>query len=339
MTNKEVRVAVVGGGHVSQIAHMPAYRSNKNVRLVAIVDDDQRKGERLRDQFGFRKYYEDFTEMLDKEDVDAVDICTPNYLHAPMAIAALRSGRHVICEKPLARNYTEAKKMVDTAKECKKILMVALNNRFREDVQILRTMVQRKELGAVQYIKAGWLRKAREREDQQWLFEKGKSGGGALLELGLPLLDLAVWIAGLKKPIRVNCSTFGAKGKGGVEEAACAMLNFAGNTCLTLEVSWNLREPKDISYIQIIGSDGGANLHPLNIHKILHGNLVNITPALTIQKNIYKESYRQEIDHFIDCVRLRRMPSADGADSLPALQICDAMYGSAAEGKEIRFDQ
>ena len=108
MTNKEVRVAVVGGGHVSQIAHIPAYRSNKNVRLVAIVDEDQRKGERLKDQFGFRKYYEDFTVMLEKEDIDAVDICSPNYLHAPMAIAALRSGRHVMCEKPLARNYAEA---------------------------------------------------------------------------------------------------------------------------------------------------------------------------------------------------------------------------------------
>lgn len=339
MTNKEVRVAVVGGGHVSQIAHIPAYRSNKNVKLVAIVDEDQRKGERLRDQFGFRKYYEDFTLMLEKEDIDAVDICSPNYLHAPMAIAALRSGRHVMCEKPLARNFAEAKKMVDTAKKCKKILMVALNNRFREDVQILKTMIQRKELGTVQYLKAGWLRKAREREDQEWLFEKGKSGGGALLELGVPLLDLAMWIAGLKDPVRVNCSTFGAKGKSGVEESACAMLNFANGACLTLEVSWNLREPKDISYIQIIGSNGGANLHPLNIHKILHGHLVNVTPALTMQKNIYKESYRLEIDHFIDCVRMKRMPATDGSEALPVLRICDAMYSSAAEGKEVRFDK
>jgi predicted dehydrogenase len=339
MPSKEIKVAVVGGGHVSQIAHIPAYRSNKNVKLAAIVDEDPMKGQRLRDQFGFKKYYEDFTVMLEKEDVDAVDICSPNYLHAPMAIAALRSGRHVMCEKPLARNYSEAKKMVDTAKKCKKILMVALNNRFREDVQILRKMIQRKELGTVQYVKAGWLRKAREWADQDWLLEKGKSGGGALLDLGVPLLDLASWIAGLKNPVRVNCSTFGAKGRSGVEESACAMLNYAKGACLTLEVSWNLREPKDISYIQIIGSKGGANLHPLKIHKLLHGHLVNVTPALSTQRNIYKDSYRQEIDHFIDCVQKKRMPTTDGAEALPVIKVCDAMYSSAADGKEVRFNR
>ncbi|MFH1756371.1 MAG: Gfo/Idh/MocA family oxidoreductase, partial [Candidatus Latescibacterota bacterium] len=281
----------------------------------------------------------DFTEMLEKEDIDAVDLCIPNYLHAPMAIAALRSGRHVMCEKPLARNYDEAKKMVDTAAKCKKILMVALNNRFREDVQILKTMIERKELGTIQYVKAGWLRKSREWGDKAWLLEKGKSGGGVLLDLGVPLLDLAIWIAGLTDPTRVNCSVFGKKGKGGVEESACAMINFAKEACLTLEVSWNLREPKDISYIQIIGSNGGANLHPLKIHKLLHGHLVNVTPALTMQKNSYKESYRQEIDHFIDCVQKKRMPVTEGSEALSVLQICDAMYQSAADSKEIRFNR
>jgi predicted dehydrogenase len=276
--------------------------------------------------------------MLEKEDLDAVDICTPNYLHAPMTIAALRSGLHVMCEKPLARSLAEAKKMVDTAEDCRRILMIALNNRFREDVRMLKTMVQRKELGTVQYVKAGWLRKAKEWGERAWHTEKGKAGGGALLDLGLPLMDLANWIAGLEDPTRVSCSTFGQIGKSKVEESAYAMVNFSSGACLTLEVSWNLREPKDISYIQIIGTRGGANLHPLKIHKMLHGHLVNVTPTLTERKNIYKESYRREIDHFLECIQTKKKPLASGAEALSVLRICDAMYESAAEDKEIRFD-
>ncbi|NIM20321.1 MAG: Gfo/Idh/MocA family oxidoreductase [Candidatus Latescibacteria bacterium] len=338
MAEKQVRVAVIGGGHVAQIAHFPAYQNNPNAKLVALVDEDPMKGERLKEQFGFERFYEDATEMLEKEDIDAVDICTPNYLHAPMAVAALRSGRHVLCEKPLARTTAEAERMVRTAEECDRILMVALNNRFREDVKILRTLVKRKELGAVQYVKAGWLRKSKEWGERIWLTEKGKAGGGVLLDLGIPLLDLACWIADLKDATRVNCSTFGSEEKGDVEESACAMINFAGGACLTLEVSWNFREPKDISYIQILGSHGGANVHPLRIHKVLHGQLVDVTPALTSQKNYYKESYRLEIDHFIECVQKKKTPLTSGNEALPMLRICDAMYESAKSGKEIRLD-
>ena len=98
--------------------------------------------------------------MLKKADVDAVDICTPNYLHAPMAIAALRSGRDVLCEKPMARNANEAQQMVDAADKHDRILMVAMNNRFREDAQMLQKFVVGNELGDIQIIKAGWLRRA-----------------------------------------------------------------------------------------------------------------------------------------------------------------------------------
>jgi predicted dehydrogenase len=134
----KTRIAIVGAGHVAQVAHIPAYRANPDVELVAVVDEDPVKARRIKEQAGFKVWYEDFSEMLKKADVDAVDICTPNYLHAPMAIAALRSGRDVMCEKPLARNAVEAQKMVDTAEEHGRILMVAMNNRFREDAQMMQ---------------------------------------------------------------------------------------------------------------------------------------------------------------------------------------------------------
>jgi predicted dehydrogenase len=337
MADKKLRIGVVGAGHVAQIAHLPAYKSHPDVELAALAEEDPLKGRKLVQQYGIGRYYEDLTDMLRKEELDGIDICTPNYLHAPMAITALRSGLHVLCEKPLARNATEAQKMVDAAKENKKILMVAMNNRFRTDVQILRDFVRKGELGDVQLVKAGWLRTAQSWHEHHWLKDEHKSGGGALLDLGLPIMDLAVWIAGLKKPVRVTCSLFGRVGKNGVEESACALVNFTGGSCLMLEVTWNFLEPKDHSYLQVFGGKGGGNLHPFSVHKAMRGQLVNVTPTLDGRRNYYKESYKEEIYHFIECIQKRRTPLTTGEEAMSVLKILDAMYKSASSGREVRF--
>jgi predicted dehydrogenase len=340
MAQRKVRVALVGAGHVAQVAHIPAYKKNPDVELVAVVDDDAIKAQRIREQFGFSEWYEDISVMLKKSDVEAVDICTPNYLHAPMAIAALRSGRHVLCEKPLARTAAEATRMVETADERGRLLMVAMNNRFRDDVNVLNRFVKGRELGDVHFVKAGWLRNAGEWKERRWFTEQNKAGGGALLDLGTALLDLAIWSAGLRKPTTVMCSTFGRKGRSGVEDAACAMARFAGDAALMLEVSWNLREPRTNSYLHVYGSKGAAMLNPLQIHKEIQGVLVNVTPAIEASGHRYfKESYRHEINHFVDCVLKRKKPLSSGKDALSLVQIVDAMYESAARGREVALDK
>ena len=337
MSEKKIRIAVVGTGNVAQVAHLPAYQKLACAELVALVDEDPIKCATLQKQYGVPRIYDDFTVMLRKEEIDAVDICTPNYLHAPMAIAALRSGRHVLCEKPIARSAAEAEKMVETAKETGKILMVAMNNRFRPDVDILRTFVRRGELGTVQLVKAGWQRIARDWREREWFTDQKKAGGGALLDLGMPVMDLAIWVAGLKKPTRVTCSTFGTRGKGRVEDSACAIVNFAGGISLIVEVTWNLLEPKDHSYLEIHGTKGGANLHPLKIHKAMHGHLVNVTPTLDRQRNYYRESYQAEIGHFIECVQKKKRPLTPGDEAVAVMKILDAMYESQTAGKEVTF--
>lgn len=336
MAASKTRIAVVGAGHVAQVAHIPAYKQNEEIELVAVVDEDPVKAKRIQKQFGFREWYEDVADLLKLSEIDAVDICTPNYLHAPMAIAALRSGLDVLCEKPLARNTDEARQMVSTAEKEGRILMVAMNNRFREDVATLQKFIKGKELGEVNFVKAGWLRRATDWNERAWFTQKTKAGGGALLDLGTPLMDLAVWVSGLRKPTGVSCTVFGRKGRTGVEDSAVAMVRFAGGACLTLEVNWNLREPQDQTFMQIYGTNGAAVLNPLQIHKQIQGVLVNVTPAIP-RRNFYKDSYRAEIDHFVECVRKQKKPLASGKDALSVLQILDAMYESAATGKEVTF--
>jgi predicted dehydrogenase len=334
---RKVKIAVVGAGNVAQIAHLPAYKNHPDVEIAAIVEEDPVKARKVAEQFGARAVYDDLTKMLGKEDVDAVDVCTPNYLHAPMVITALHAGRHVLCEKPLARTAAEAKRMMDTAKKTGKILMVAMNNRFREDVQVLQTFVKNGTLGNVQIVKAGWRRSATSWRQPGWATDQEKSGGGALLDLGLPKLDLAMWVAGLKKPTRVTCSTFGRTGKRGVEDSACAMVSFAGGATLILEVTWNLLEPRDHTYLEVYGSTGGASLQPLRIHKGMHGQLVNVTPVLEGKQNDYKESYRREIGHFVECIQKRRKPMTTAEEAWVAMKLLDGMYEAAEYGCEVRF--
>ncbi len=335
MPAQKTRVAIVGAGHVAQVAHIPAYRANPDVELVAIVDYDAVKAKRIKEQFGFKAAYDDINDMLKKSDVDAVDICTPNYLHAPMAIAALRSGRDVLCEKPMARNAKEAQQMVDAADTHDRILMVAMNNRFRDDAQMLQKFVAANELGEIQIVKAGWLRRATDWKDRAWFTEQKKSGGGALLDLGTPLVDLSMWITALQPSAAVSCAVYGKKGKDGVEDSGCAMIRFEGGACLMLEVNWNLRDERDVVYLQVYGSKGAGVLTPLQLHKSIRGVLVNVTPTISKTKNYYKESYQAEIDHFIQCVRKQKEPVTSGKEALGVMKIMDAMYESASSGKEV----
>ena len=335
MSASKTRIAIVGAGHVAQVAHIPAYKANPEVELVAIVDYDAVKAKRIKEQFGFKASYDDFNEMLKKADVDAVDLCTPNYLHAPMAIGALRSGRDVLCEKPMARNAKEAEQMVDAADKHDRILMVAMNNRFRDDAQMLQKFVGANELGDIQIIKAGWLRRAQDWKDRAWFTEQKKSGGGALLDLGTPLVDLCMWITSLQGTAAVSCGVFGRKDKDGVEDSGCAMVRFENGACLMLEVNWNLRDERDAVYLQIYGSKGAGILTPLQLHKSIRGVLVNVTPTIAKSKNYYKESYQAEIDHFIQCVRKQKEPATSGKEALGVMKIMDAMYESASSGKEV----
>jgi len=334
--SRKIRIAVVGAGHVAQVAHIPAWKSHPDVELAAIVDDDVVRVRHVARQFGFKTWHRDFSRMLKDADVNAVDICTPNYLHAPMVIAALRSGRDVLCEKPLARSAAEAQKMVDASDKYGRMLMVAMNNRFREDVSTLHRLIKAGELGDVQVVKAGWQRKSMEWKDRVWFTEKGKAGGGALLDLGTPLMDLAIWMSHLRRPVSTSCAAYGKKGRNGVEDSACALVRFAGGASLMLDVNWNLREKTDRTYLNVFGSKGAAMLNPLQIHKSIHGVLVNVTPSIS-RANYYKKSYQEEIKHFVACRARRRKPLSSGREAVTVLRILDAMYASAASGREVEI--
>jgi predicted dehydrogenase len=331
-----LRIGLVGVGGAAQVNHIPALKKTEDVELVALCDRDDEKTARVAQKFGVPRTYGRFEELLADDEIDAVDICTPNFLHAPMAISALDAGKHVLCERPLARSSDEARAMAKAAKKADRVLMCAVQHRFRPDAQLLKKVVEKGELGPLFYAKAGWLRQRTEWDSDEWRRMKRESGGGVVLDLGFQMLDLAIWILGSPAVESVTAGVHRSR-KGEVEDNATAFLRLEGGATLTLEVTWGLLMEKDFAYLNLFGAGGAALLNPLRIHRGMHGTLVNVTPNMESSRDQYRRSMEGQIAHFAESLRKGTRPMGDAEEILPVMELMDAIYRSADQGEEVRL--
>ena len=336
MARKNVRIGLVGVGAAAQVNHIPALKRTEGLELVALCDRDPEKAARVAQKFGIERAFERLDDMLGADDIEAVDICTPNFLHAPMAIAALESGKHVLCERPLARRADEAASMAKAAKKAERQLLCAVQHRFRPDAQLLKKFVEKGDLGDIFFGKAGWLRQRTEWDSDEWRRQKRESGGGVVLDLGFQMLDLSLWVLGSPNVSSVSASVHRLR-KDEVEDSATALLRLANGATLTLELTWGLLMEKDFAYLNLFGSGGAALLNPFRVHKGMHGSLVNVTPTLETSRNQYKQAVEAQVLHFSDALRRGTKAMGSAEEILPVMELLDAIYRSADQGKEVRL--
>jgi len=335
VARKNLRIGLVGVGAAAQINHIPAIKRTEGLELAALCDRDPEKVARVAQKFQIPRSYTRLEELLSDDEIQAVDICTPNFLHAPMAMSALEAGKDVLCERPLARSAEEAAAMIQAAKKHDRILMCAVQHRFRQDAQLLRKFLKNGDLGDIFFAKAGWLRQRTEWDSDEWRRQKRESGGGVVLDLGFQMLDQALWILGGPKVESVTASVHRRKGE--VEDSATAFFRLAGGATLTLELTWGLLMERDFAYINLFGTGGAALLNPLRIHKGMHGSLVNVTPTSTTKTDQYRQAVEAELAHFAESLRKRTRPIGHAEEILPVMQLMDAIYRSADQGKEVRL--
>jgi predicted dehydrogenase len=336
LARKTLRIGLVGVGAAAQINHIPALKKIEGLEVVALCDRDPEKTARVAQKFDIPRTYRRIEEMLGDDAIDAVDICTPNFLHAPMAIAALEADKHVLCERPFARSADEAVGMARAAKKADRTLMCAVQHRFRADAQLLRKFVAKGDLGEIFFAKAGWLRQRTEWDSDEWRRQKRESGGGVVLDLGFQMLDQALWIMGGPKVESVTANVHRSR-KGEVEDSATAFLRLESGATLTLELTWGLLMEKDFAYLNLFGSGGAALLNPLRIHKGMHGTLVNVTPTMDTPRHQYRDSMEDQIAHFVDALRRGTKPMGSADEIVPVMELMDAIYRSAEQGKEVRL--
>lgn len=354
MTDK-IRLGVVGTGRIFKMAHLQPLLDHPEVEIVAVCDLDKAKAEKIAEQIGISAVYEDYKELLKRGDLDAVDICTSNLFHSEIAVAALEAGIHVFCEKPDAVNPVEARKMADAAQKSGKLLMTMRNNRFTPESRFLKSYIENGHMGEIYTGRCGWIRRRGIPGKGSWFTTKELSGGGPLIDLGVHMLDLALWFMGNPKPVAVSAATYNkftrtelsdsehsefgekkANGSFDVEDLAIGFIRLDNGATLQIEFSWASNIETEVNFVELRGTQSGSCLAhgKLQLFTETNGQLSNVTPVMKKETLI---QHGANLHHFIDCLFDRAQPTITPEQGVDMIKILTAIYKSAELGQEVRL--
>ena len=340
------RIAVIGAGWAARIAHLPAYSAN-SVTPVAIADLNTEVAGVQAKRHSIPNVYADWREMLARERPDAVSVCVPNVYHRELVLGCLDAGAHVLCEKPLATSVAEAKEMFAAADAAGRVLMAAQNWRWNDNARAIRRIVDAGSLGDVYYGEATAMRRL---GIPTWgLFHyKEHSHGGALLDVGVHMLDLAVYLMGNPAPVRVSAqmaAKFGKRpdiakvlrnawdpAKFDVEDFAVALIHFENDASLLLRASWATHIDAETFSVRLLGTEGGATTNPPRVYRNHAG--IPADEHLQVPQGEWTNSYNREIAHWLRAVRGEERPLVKPEETLNVQRIIDAAYASAEAGRE-----
>lgn len=350
MTPKKLRVGVIGTGAIAQSHHLPYWNElaqEDRVELVGVCDVVEGRAESVRRQFDAQKAYVDARTMLKDDQFDIIDICTQNRLHAPQSIAALNAGAHVLVEKPMALNVKQCQDMIAAAQRNDRKLMVAQHMRFEAAHEKLKDVVDRGELGQIYAADAHWMRR---RGIPGWgrFHIKKESLGGPLIDIGVHMMDLCVWLMGSPKPVSASGKVhrmFGdredlvnadwgapyVRSEFDVEDYASAYVRFENDVTMHLEVSWAANIPKEVAGIRVLGDRAGISTNPLGVF----GYEVGALTSKTFDWLPLQEGHRMEIRHFTSCIEEDTPVRVQPEESLNIQKIIDAIYKSSTRNREV----
>jgi predicted dehydrogenase len=331
-----VRLGLVGAGAIAQLAHLPVLSKLKGAALVALCDNDGPKASAIAERLKIPDVYTDIEDLLELDQVDAVVIATPNHLHEPHVLRALKSKVDVLCERPLSLTSRGVERILAAAKQAGKKVVVGNNHRFRSDVQQLYRFLQGGELGRLIGVRAGQYQFAVSSRSG-WRFRRPEAGGGAFFEHGYPLVDLALWVADFPEPVRVTAHMDRSRGAGSVEDSMIVHVECAGGLSFSFDVSWSYVGQEERWWFEVLTGRGSARLAPLRVVKMLNGKPTDVSPSgAAARESVFLQSYRAELAHFIAVVN-ETTPYDPPDDQLIVIKLMEAIYKAAEEGKEVRL--
>lgn len=353
-----LRCAVIGVGVGWN--HIEGYLHAAGSEVAALCDANEALLNERGDAYGVPKAmrFTDYHALLARKDIDAVSIALPNFLHEPVAVEALAAGKHVLCEKPLAMDAASGQRIVDAARAAGRTLMVCYNHRYRAEIAWLKQRQTAGDFGRIYAAKAGWMREGWIPSHGAWFTRKDRAGGGALIDLGVHVLDLALWLMGYPNPVRVSGAAFAEFGPRGqkhlprdirpprfdVEDMGMGFVRFEGGAVLAFESAWAThREPaRDGYFVRLFGSEAGANFYTAEpggktvaFYTLRDGLPVEETPDALPKVS----GHRVAVAEFVDCVLTGRAPASPGEHGVIGLRIIDAIYESTQSGREVALAQ
>lgn len=354
---QSLNVGVIGCG--VGIFHLEGYAEERRAKVVALAGLEHDRCRQLATKFDIPHVYRDYTELLVHPDIQAVSIAAPNHMHLPMTLAALGAGKHVLVEKPLARTVAEGEQMVAAARDANLVLTIAFNRRSRHDIHLLRDHVAAGGLGRVYHAKAFWMRRSGIPGLGSWFTSKELAGGGPLIDLGVHVLDMALWAMGNPTVESVSAATYaelGPKGKGQwqggrfaiapdakyeVEDFATALIRLESGATLQLDTSWaGYTGHTDEFGISLMGTEGGAEIHVKDYAQVgtlrFFGDIEGV-PTVTEPRLLPRHGHGQIIHRFVDSILDGKPADPSGLEGLDRVKLIDAIYRSAADGAEVRL--
>lgn len=357
---REVRIGIIGCGGIASGKHLISLKKLPNVKLVAFCDMDIERAAQACREYGEpdAQVYTDYKELLAREDIEVVHVLTPNSSHCPISVDALKAGKHVMCEKPMATTYAEARLMADTAKECGKFLTVGYQFRYAQAYQYVRHLVENGELGEIYYVKAPCIRR---RGVPLWgsFLNKEKQGGGPLIDIGTHAIDSALAMMGNYDVVSVTGSVYRKLADTAmntnewgiweprdfkVEDAAMGYVKFRNGATMVVEASWLLNHVGD-SYITLYGTKGGAQIideDTVRLNGEKDGGLftADIKPGPAARdlfhgQHLSVEDY--EAKQWIYSIVNNVPPLVKPEQACVVSQIIEAIYESAETGKTVYF--
>ena len=334
------RAGVIGAGAIAQACHMPGYTRNKHMELVAFSDPAPARHKEIHDKFPGLHGYHSHEEMLAKEGLDVVSVCTPNKYHAECTVAALKAGCHVLCEKPIAASLQEADRMIAAAKQARKKLMIGFSHRLYRGPIRCRELLQKKAIGKPFMIRVrfahggpypGWAK-------DKWFYEPELAAGGALLDMGIHAIDLCLWLFGPVAAVSAKATTLIKRIA--VDDNAILLLEFKNGALGYVEVGWTSKP--GFAGIEIYGTEGSLICDYHRGLQLCSGKASagadSVNEWKTLDDKPTTGGWSIEMDYWTDVVLGKEKLSMDGAAGRAALEVALSAYKASHTGRRIEIE-
>ncbi len=338
-----IRIGIAGAGWPGS-AHAKGYQEAGGFKVVAVADLIPQRRKQMMSDFGAEREYADALELVADKEIDAISVCLPNHLHAPIVIAAAKAKKHVICESPPALTAREARQMEVAAQRAGKVLLFGLQRRFGSHAQAARQAIDKGFAGEVYHARAVWTRTRGVPLGTGWFTQKDKSGGGALMDVGLPILDVAWYLLGQPKAVAAFGVTHrrfrdlvSADAKHDVDDAAFAIVRFEGGKSIELASTWAINQPEhqNGTVCRMYGEKGAVEVYTDAGAILYRGFGERGESKQHPLKGPKTVNYPALMKHFRECILGKAQPLAGGAQGVALMEMVEAIYKSAETAKSV----
>ncbi len=345
-----LKFGIAGAGMIAQYG-FDGLTASGAAEVIAIADPHQGRAQEFARRNAIPAILADAQDLFRDRSLDAVYIATPTFYHASYAVAALEAGKHVLLEKPFAFSYADARKVVDAAAAAKKTFMLGMNFRFEKGAQQVRALSERGYFGEIHRMRAFWRRRSGAPRLGTWFGNRKLAGGGCFMDIGVHVIDLALWTSGNFEAATVSAavySKFGSRGLGegtwgastpeglafDVEDSASAFIRLKNGTTLQVETSWVAHQKEEEAHgVELFGTEAGASIFPVEIHRTDK----DLCAPVDINRLGVPVAYPHcnKFVNFVHSVLGREQLCVTPQQALAVQRIIDAAYQSAASGKEV----